>query len=56
MNKKQLSERNICTKFITPTLQQAGWDVASQVREEFLLTKGRIIVHGRLPLQSFVCS
>ncbi len=48
MHKKQLSERDICTQFITPALQQAGWNIASQVREEFLLTKGRIIVRGRL--------
>jgi type I restriction enzyme M protein len=47
MNKQMLSERDICTKFITPALEKAGWDVLTQVREEFLLTKGRIIV--RLP-------
>lgn len=44
MQKKQLSERDICTKFIKPAIQQAGWDIATQVREEFPLTKGRIIV------------
>lgn len=48
MNKKQLSERDICTKFITPTLAQTGWDIATQVREEYPLTKGRIIVRGKL--------
>ncbi len=48
MNKKQLSERDICTKFITPALEQAGWDVATQIREEFPLTSGRIIVRGKL--------
>ena len=48
MNKKQLSERDICTKFITPALEQAGWDVTTQVREEFPLTKGRVIVRGKL--------
>lgn len=48
MNKKELSERDICTKFITPALEQAGWDIATQVREEFPLTKGRIIVRGKL--------
>lgn len=48
MDKRQLSERDICTKFITPALEQAGWDIATQVREEFLLTKGRIIVRGKL--------
>lgn len=48
MNKKELSERDICTKFITPALEQAGWDITTQVREEFPLTKGRIIVRGKL--------
>jgi type I restriction enzyme R subunit len=48
MNKKALSERDICTKFITPALVQAGWDVQTQIREEVNLTKGRVIVSGRL--------
>jgi len=48
MNKKALSERDICTKFITPALEQAGWDIATQIREEFSLTKGRVIVRGKL--------
>src|SRR5947208_17104653 len=48
MNKKQLSERDICTKFITPSLRQAGWDEIMQIREEVSFTKGRIIVRGKL--------
>src|SRR5712691_8162394 len=48
MNKKQLSERDICTKFITPSLRQAGWDVITQLREEVSFTKGRIIVRGKM--------
>ncbi|HCR3991987.1 TPA: DEAD/DEAH box helicase family protein [Morganella morganii] len=48
MNKKQLTERDICTKFITPALEQSGWDIVTQIREEFPLTKGRIIVRGKL--------
>ncbi|QWF70578.1 DEAD/DEAH box helicase family protein [Methylomonas paludis] len=48
MNKKQLSERDICSKFITPALVYAGWDLVTQIREEFSLTKGRIIVRGKL--------
>ena len=48
MNKKDLSERDICTKFITRAVKQAGWDVLSQIREEVSFTKGRIIVRGRL--------
>src|SRR4051812_40295294 len=48
MDKKQLSERDICTKFITPSLRQAGWDEIMQLREEVSFTKGRIIVRGKL--------
>jgi type I restriction enzyme R subunit len=48
MDKKSLSERDICTKFITPALQKAGWDVGTQIREEVSFTKGRIIVRGKL--------
>jgi type I restriction enzyme R subunit len=48
MNKKDLSERDICTKFITPAVRQAGWDEMAQMREEVSFTKGRIIVRGKL--------
>ncbi|MFA6294394.1 MAG: DEAD/DEAH box helicase family protein [Victivallales bacterium] len=48
MDKKSLSERDICTKFITPALQSAGWDIAIQVREEVYFTKGRVIVRGKM--------
>ena len=48
MNKRDLSERDICTKFITPALRSAGWDEMLQIREEVAITKGRIIVRGKL--------
>jgi type I restriction enzyme R subunit len=48
MNKKDLSERDICSKFITPAVKQAGWDEMTQVREEVSFTKGRILVRGKL--------
>jgi type I restriction enzyme, R subunit len=44
----KLSERDICTKFITPALVSAGWDLHTQIREEVSFTKGRIIVRGKL--------
>ncbi len=47
-DKKSLSERDICTKYITPAIIRAGWDLYSQVREEVSFTKGRIIVRGKL--------
>lgn len=48
MNKKSLTERDICTKFIAPAIALAGWDIQKQVREEVSFTKGRIIVRGKL--------
>ncbi|MYA07541.1 MAG: DEAD/DEAH box helicase [Holophagales bacterium] len=48
MDKRDLSERDICTKFITPALRGAGWDEMSQLREEVSFTDGRITVRGRL--------
>ncbi len=48
MDKKKLSERDICTKFITPALTAAGWDLHTQIREEVGFTKGRIIVRGKM--------
>ena len=48
MNKKDLSERDICSKFIGPAVKRAGWDGMMQIREEVNFTKGRIIVRGKL--------
>ena len=48
MDKKSLSERDICTKYITPSLQQAGWDIKTQILEEVSFTDGRIYVKGKL--------
>jgi len=45
-DKKTLSERDICTKFITPALSQSGWDHHHQIREEVNITKGRVLVKG----------
>ena len=43
-----LSERDICTKHVTPALVAAGWNLHTQIREEVSLTAGRIIVRGKL--------
>jgi len=48
MNKRDLTERDICTKFITPAVLRAGWDLQTQIREEVFFTAGRIIVRGKL--------
>lgn len=48
IDKKILSERDICTKFITPAIEKAGWDKHSQLLEEVSFTDGKIFVRGRL--------
>ena len=48
----ELSERDICTKFITPAIVDAGWDIQTQIFEEKILTDGRIIVRGKLVMRS----
>src|SRR5579863_4628610 len=47
-DKKHFSERDICSKYITPAITEAGWDLLSQIREEVTFTKGRIIVRGKV--------
>ena len=48
IDKRSLTERDICTKFITPVLRNAGWDEVRQLREEVTFTNGRIAVRGKL--------
>jgi len=48
MDKKQLTEQDIRTKYITPAIVSAGWDIHTQVYEEFSVTDGRIVVRGRM--------
>lgn len=48
MGADKLSERDICSKFITPAIVSVGWDLHAQIREEVSFTKGRIIVRGKL--------
>jgi hypothetical protein len=42
MNKKDLTERDICSKFIGPAVKRAGWDGMLQIREEVAFTKPNI--------------
>lgn len=50
MNKKELTEADICTKFITPAiigLNGDKWHVMTQLQEERYITKGRVIDRGK---------
>lgn len=48
VDKKQLSESDICAKYITPALIKAGWDENTQLRREVYFTKGQIHVRGKM--------
>jgi type I restriction enzyme R subunit len=47
MNKKSLSESDICDRYISPALLTSGWD-ETRWRREYAFTAGRIIVRGEL--------
>ena len=46
--KKELSETDICDLFITPAINNAGWDPLKQIRREVTLTPGPVIVRGNV--------
>ena len=47
MNKHQLSESDICDKFIRPAMQKAGWNGTDQIYREYPLRAGRVVVRGK---------
>ncbi|MBR1329891.1 EcoAI/FtnUII family type I restriction enzme subunit R [Bradyrhizobium ottawaense] len=48
MDKKTLSEVDICDLFITPAIKDAGWDPTSQIRREVTLAPGPVVVRGNV--------
>lgn len=48
MDKKDLSEEDIKARYITPAIVDAGWDIKKQVRLEYSITAGRIILRGNI--------
>jgi len=52
INKKELSETDICDLFITPAIKEAGWDPVRQIRREVTLTPGPVIVRGNMSSRS----
>jgi type I restriction enzyme R subunit len=47
VNKKDLSESDICDKFIRPAMEAAGWNGMDQIYREFPLRAGRVVVRGQ---------
>lgn len=48
MNKKDMTEQDIRTKYITPAIISAGWDRDLQIREEVSFTNGKVIVRRKI--------
>ena len=46
MDKKKLSESDLCDKFIRPAMQTAGWNGLDQIFREYPLRAGRVTVRG----------
>lgn len=56
MNKSQLSETDMITKFILPAVTGAGWNVMTQIRQEVKLRDGKVIVRGQTGMRTIVKS
>jgi type I restriction enzyme R subunit len=56
MDKKKLSETDIITKFIIPSIINAGWDDMTQIRQEVKLRDGKVIVRGQIGMRKTVKS
>jgi len=47
-DKKALSEVDICDLFISPAINNAGWDPMKQIRREVTLAPGPVVVRGSM--------
>lgn len=56
MDKKKLTETDIISKFILPSIKGAGWDDMTQIRQEVKLRDGKVIVRGQLGMRKTVKS
>lgn len=46
----KLTEEDIKLRYITPAIQQAGWD-RTQFRMEYFFTDGQVLVRGKVVLE-----
>jgi type I restriction enzyme R subunit len=47
MDKKSLTEQDICSKYVLPAITKIGWNLETQIREQWTFTSGRIMVNGK---------
>lgn len=43
-----MTETDISTKFITPAIVEAGWNLHTQIKQEYFFTDGRILVRKKM--------
>jgi len=43
MDKKSLTEQDICSKYILPAIIASGWDLKYQIREQVSFTDGKLL-------------
>jgi type I restriction enzyme R subunit len=48
IDKRSLSESDICDLFISPAIKNAGWDQLAQIRREVTLAPGPVTVRGNV--------
>ncbi|MCK5818105.1 MAG: DEAD/DEAH box helicase family protein, partial [Psychromonas sp.] len=56
INKANLTETDIITKFILPSIKRAGWNDMTQIRQEVKLRDGKVIVRGQIGMRKTVKS
>ena len=56
INKLELSEADIISKFILPAVISSGWNDMTQIREEVKLRDGKVIVRGQMAVRKTVKS
>ena len=56
IKKSNLTETDIITKFILPSIKSAGWDDMTQIRQEVKLRDGKVIVRGQIGMRKTVKS
>ncbi|EIV8495146.1 EcoAI/FtnUII family type I restriction enzme subunit R [Vibrio vulnificus] len=55
-SKSQLSEADIISKFVLPSIEDAGWDRMTQIRQEVKLRDGKVVVRGQIAARKKVKS
>lgn len=56
MDKKNLSEADVISKYILPAVEKAGWNSMEQIRQEVKLRDGKVIVRGQMGVRKTVKS